>query len=57
MGTQTPLVVVTATLGLAAAVLLFTKKHRTPAVLVQKDRGVRNDQSVLDTWENEGGNA
>jgi hypothetical protein len=57
MGTQTLLVVATATLGLAATVLLVTMKHRANAVLVQRDHGVRDDQSVLDTWEDEGGNA
>jgi hypothetical protein len=52
-GNQTlALVVLTGMIGLAA-VLLALMKHRTPAV----NQRVRNDQSVLDTWENEGGNA
>ena len=56
MATQSlVLVVVTGTIGLAAAVLLFTTKHRIAAALGQQDDGVRNDQSVLDSWENEGG--
>lgn len=58
MAVQTlALVVVTGTIGLAAAALLIALTHRTPAVMVQQDHGARNDQSVLDAWENEGGNA
>jgi len=57
MATQTlMLVVVTGTIGLAAAALLIAMTHRTAAVLVHQDQGVRNDR-FLDTWENEGGNA
>ena len=56
MATQTlALVVVTGTIGLAAAVLFFAMTRRTAAV--QQDHVARNDQSVVDTWENEGGNA
>jgi hypothetical protein len=50
-------VLVTGMIGIAVGALIRAKKRRTPAVLVEQTHGARNDQSRLDTWENEGGNA
>jgi len=57
MATQTlVLVFATTAVGLAVVGLLFRLKHGTPAV-IQPRQDVPNDDRVLDTWENEGGNA
>jgi hypothetical protein len=57
MSTQTlVLVFATTAVGLAVVGLIFRLKDRTPAV-IQPRQDVSNDDRVLDTWENEGGNA
>ena len=57
MATQTLVLTFAVTaVGLAVVGLIFRLKYGTPAI-IQPRQYVPNDDRVLDTWENEGGNA